>query len=70
MTSDLFTVCGCSQQAENVVVYGLFDNYSQAVKQISILLPLIRNGQITDKQKDTVAYINLLQNSKTIGSFW
>lgn len=68
--SDLFTVCGCSQQAENVVVYGLFDNYPQAVKQINILLPLIRDGQIADRQKDTIEYINLLQNSKIIGSFW
>lgn len=68
--SDLFAVCGCSQQAENIVVYGLFDNYSQAIKQINMLLPLIRDGQIADKQKDTIEYINLLQNSKIIGSFW
>lgn len=68
--SDLFTVCGCSKQTENITLYGLFDNYPQAVKQINILLPLIRDGQIADRQKDTIEYINLLQNSKIIGSFW
>ena len=68
--SDLFAVCGCSNKTENLTLYGLFDNYPQAVKQINILLPLIRDGQIADRQKDTIEYINLLQNSKIIGSFW
>lgn len=68
--SDLFAVYGCSNQTENITLYGLFDNYPQAVKQINILLPLIRDGQIADRQKDTIEYVNLLQNSKIIGSFW